>query len=117
MNRVYIAGPMTGLPEHNYPAFHAAAAQLRAKGREVINPAEQAYGTDKPWEFYMRLGLQGLLECDEIVLLPGWQASRGAVLERHVAEHLGMGVSEIPGPPRCPCGLKERPGSCGWCEE
>ena len=40
MTRVYIAGPMTGLPDFNYPAFNAAAAKLRALGLEVLNPAE-----------------------------------------------------------------------------
>jgi len=94
-SRVYIAGPMTGIKDHNYPAFYAAAARLRAEGRDVINPAEQTYGMGKPWEFYMRLGLQGLLQCDEILLLPGWQVSRGARLERQVAEALGMTIVDL----------------------
>jgi hypothetical protein len=41
MTRAYIAGPMTGLPEFNFPAFHAAAASLRARGFEVENPAQR----------------------------------------------------------------------------
>ncbi|MCY1527250.1 hypothetical protein D9M68_623110 [compost metagenome] len=40
MKRIYLAGPMTGLPEFNYPAFHAEAARLRALGYQVENPAE-----------------------------------------------------------------------------
>jgi len=39
--RIYISGPMTGLPEHNFPAFHAAAERLRKAGWEVNNPAEE----------------------------------------------------------------------------
>lgn len=38
--RIYLAGPMTGLPEHNFPAFHAEAARLRGLGYQVENPAE-----------------------------------------------------------------------------
>lgn len=38
--RIYIAGPMTGLPDNNYPAFHEAAARLRKRCWHVENPAE-----------------------------------------------------------------------------
>lgn len=37
--RVYISGPMTGLPDSNIPAFNAAAERLWAEGHFVINPA------------------------------------------------------------------------------
>ncbi len=95
MTVVYIAGPMTGLPEFNYPAFHEMAEYLRGWGLEVRNPAENDAGsTGKPWEHYMKLGIRSLLDCDTIVLLPGWENSRGAKLERLIAEHLGMDVIE-----------------------
>lgn len=91
--KVYIAGPMTGLPGFNYPAFHAKAAELRAQGYEVRNPAENDSGSSgKPWEFYMRLALKQLLECDEIYLLPGSHNSRGARIEKNLAEELGMTI-------------------------
>jgi hypothetical protein len=90
----YIAGPMTGIPEFNYPQFNAMAEALRAKGIDVRNPAENDGGSaDKAWDFYIRLGLQQLLECDEILLLPNWEASKGAQLELHVAKALGMKVT------------------------
>lgn len=99
--KIYIAGPMTGYPDFNYPAFHYAATVLRAKGFDVINPAElhgsEDSGGDHTWEWYLRAALKALLDCDEIVLLPGWEASRGAVLEEHVANALGMPVSQWEG--------------------
>ena len=39
-NSIYIAGPMTGIVDYNFQAFHAAAKDLRAKGYTVFNPAE-----------------------------------------------------------------------------
>ena len=32
MKRIYLSGPMSSLPELNFPAFHAEAARLRALG-------------------------------------------------------------------------------------
>ena len=92
--KLYIAGPMTGLPEYNYPAFHAAAAELRAAGHEVVSPAEGWEHITDPaavsWQDYMRSGLSKLLHCEAVALLPGWAGSRGASLEVRVAEALGM---------------------------
>lgn len=96
MTVTYIAGPMTGLPEFNYPAFHAAAAKLRAEGVGVVNPADHANGdTGRSWPFYMRLALVSLAGCHAIAMLPGWERSRGARLEHHVATELGMPVTYL----------------------
>jgi hypothetical protein len=92
MRRVYVAGPMTGLPELNFPAFHAAAAHLRGLGFEVVNPAEINVDPAKGWAECMRTDIAQLVTCDGIVLLPGWERSRGATLEHHIAEKLGMRV-------------------------
>lgn len=88
--KVYISGPMTGLPDFNRPAFHAAAAQLRQAGYEVRNPADVRLGPDATWSDYMRVDLPMLLECDLVALLPGWHKSRGARLEYTVATDLGI---------------------------
>ena len=42
--RIYLAGPMTGLPDHNFPAFRAAAEGLQQAGWEVVNPADNFGG-------------------------------------------------------------------------
>lgn len=90
--KLYIAGPMTGLPEYNFPAFHAAAANLRGKGHEVVNPAELPAPDDPTWENYLRGALRAMLTCEAVVLLPGWVKSNGARLERMVADRLRMPV-------------------------
>lgn len=86
---------MSGIKDYNYPAFMAKAAELRALGEEVINPAENdaAIGPNQPWDVYLRRDLILLAErCDKIVLLPGWQNSKGASLERYVGTKLGMTI-------------------------
>lgn len=90
---------MTGIADHNFPAFHAAAKQLRAKGYTVFNPAEinaDAVDVIRPWAWYMRKDLAELVKCEAIYLLPGWENSKGATLEMHVAERLGMTIIHAP---------------------
>lgn len=88
--KVYIAGPMTGLPELNFPAFHAEAARWRAMGHEPLNPAEINPDVGMKWEDCMRRDLAVLVTCDAIQLLAGHENSRGAKLELHVARALGL---------------------------
>ena len=92
MTRIYIAGPMSGLPDLNYPAFHAKAAELRALGHHVENPAENKPPHCKSWLGYMRLAVAQLVTCDAVVLLPGWEKSRGARIERQLADGMGLQV-------------------------
>lgn len=91
MNRIYLSGPMTGLPDFNYPAFNAEAARLRALGYHVENPAENPPQQD--WESYMRVAIAQMLTCDTIALLPGWVESRGALRERQVASQNGLTIT------------------------
>ena len=92
-SRIYVAGPMTGHEDFNYPAFNAAAAQFRALGYVVENPAENPVPACGSWEGYMRLAIGQLVRCDEIHMLRGWSHSRGAKVERQLAETLGLVVS------------------------
>ena len=94
--KLYLAGPMSGYPELNFPAFHAEAARLRALGFEIINPAEINAGPSAGWVDCMRADIRELVTCDAICLLPGWMRSRGATLENTIAEQLGMTVLHAP---------------------
>jgi hypothetical protein len=110
--KIYIAGPMRSIREFNFPAFNAAAAELRAKGHFVFNPAErdnERHGTDiskgnatgdetiaaQQHGFDLRVALAEDLEficrhADAVALLPGWEKSKGANAERAAAVALGL---------------------------
>jgi len=90
--RIYLSGPISGLPELNRPAFHAEAVRLRALGYCVVNPADINPELNKPWEECLRADLIEMLGCDAIALLPGWQQSKGAHLELHVAHRVGIEI-------------------------
>lgn len=96
-NRTYIAGPMTGIPDFNFPAFNAVAAAMRIQGRHVENPAEHGLVEGAEWGDYLRYDLGKIASCETIALLPGWAASKGAVLEMHIAKTLGMNVEYLTG--------------------
>lgn len=92
---IYIAGPMTGLPESNYPAFRSAADALAKAGYEVEDPSLNDNPTPSDYHGWLRAGLAQLIRCDTVALLPGWESSGGARLEVHVAATLGMRVAPI----------------------
>lgn len=82
---------MTGIPEHNFPAFNSAAARLRGLGYDVVNPVDlNPIEAQSSWHQCLRNDLSALLTCDALALLDGWQGSAGAHLEMHVAHRVGM---------------------------
>jgi hypothetical protein len=100
--KIYIAGPMRGIPLYNFPSFDAAAERIRAAGHDPINPADldRAIGvfetTDPLPEGFLRgamkRDLSAITECDAISLLPGWYNSKGVAVELALANLLGLDV-------------------------
>jgi Domain of unknown function (DUF4406) len=129
--RIYLAGPMRGIPEFNFPRFYAVAAALRANGHEVFNPAEkdiERHGgvnigagnmegsiekAKSTHGFSLRQALAMDLEyiclqANCIVLLPGWETSAGAKAEWHTALALKIEGVEIIYLSEEVCALMER---------
>ncbi len=100
MTKIYLSGPMTGLPDFNRAAFADAAFKLRELGFEVINPHQLpepvlTQDADYNWRQYLARDIEMLIRdnsIDGVVVLPGWENSRGSVLVLHVAQYLGMKV-------------------------
>ena len=93
MNRTaYLAGKITGLPKADVKdKFNMMATELSGMGYQVVKP-DAVYDDTKTWDDAVRNDIRKMLECDEVHLLPDWQDSRGAQLERDIALRLGMQV-------------------------
>ncbi len=106
--RVYVSGPMRGHRKFNFPIFDEVTAFLREQGMTVFSPAEHdretqpgierwpgfEAGDEKQCPLFdyataMQWDLARIAESEAIVLLPGWETSTGAKIERFVAEHTG----------------------------
>lgn len=110
--KIYTAGPMSGIPQFNFPAFFAAAKQLREQGFEVISPAELDDQEDKgaamaspdgklsshqkTWGDFLARDVKLLADTgiQGIVFLPDWHKSRGARLEAFVGLLCGLKFAE-----------------------
>lgn len=106
MSTYYLSGPMTGLPDLNYPAFRNAALELRALGHTVYNPADwerrDTLGSGQfrhvePRKFDLALAFSDYCEfiiydADAVAVLPGWENSPGATAEAYLAWALGKPV-------------------------
>lgn len=98
MRKIYIAGPVTGLPIlATKQRFDSVENNLHFTGlyEEVINPVKFVYENDledQSWETIMQALLPELLRCDSIYLLHGWQRSKGARVEYSIAKVLGYTI-------------------------
>lgn len=107
-HHLYVSGPMSGLPEFNFPAFVEATSKLERAGFKVTNPSAlslpcgcsgptQCRPAPHEYHEYLRMCLQALVGNDisGIALLPGWENSKGAAVEMAVGRALGWPVQPV----------------------
>lgn len=100
--RVYISGKITGTDDYN-ERFQKAENDLKRLGHTPANPVKICSGMNNAThEEYMRRCLKVLVECDGIYLLPGYENSQGARLEKYIADSIGMSIITIKVLPKVP---------------
>ena len=90
--KIYIAGPMTGLPDYNRAAFYLASDNLKEQGHSPKHTAWMVDGLDRT--DYMRNSIQLMLTCEAIYLLSGWENSLGSKVEKSIADVCGLQIIE-----------------------
>lgn len=93
---VYLAGPMHGYSQRNFPKFEAATRWLRRNGYLVLSPHEiNEHLGDSTREINMRRDIHALMMCEGIMRLYGWEKSAGATCENTIAVQLGMRIFDL----------------------
>lgn len=91
MSKVYLSGPITGAPDYK-ERFLAAENKIKEKGfTEIINPARIEIEC-LSWQEYMEIDMTLLDMCDTIIMLEGWERSKGAKIEKEYAEKKSYNV-------------------------
>ena len=91
--KIYISGQISGIREVAPELFAQAAKFLSSEGWEPVNPYDIDHsGHEETWVAYMRADVKALCDCDAIYMLNNWKNSRGAQIERSIANHLEMEV-------------------------
>ena len=93
--KIYISGQITGLDLETAKAnFQKAEDYLRSIGHsDIVNPMKiHPEGNSYTWAQYMRADLTALMDCDAIFLLPKYYLSRGANIEKRLAEDIELTI-------------------------
>lgn len=87
---IYIAGPMTGLPNYNREAFFRKQMSLRLDGWTVISPHVLPSGLKDT--NYMDICLAMVRSANAVYMLRNWEKSSGAYCEYALAKKLGLDI-------------------------
>jgi hypothetical protein len=91
--KIYISGRISGLPFDEVQAkFTAAERILVEKGYKTVSPLKTGIPYSAPWEIHVAMDIILLIGCDAIFLLKDWKYSKGATLEKNIAELIGKNV-------------------------
>lgn len=94
--RIYVSGPVTGIPGYNLPAFEAAADKLRKAGYRPLVPHDFV-DFKAPWKKVGKSCIETLLRCEGVAMLDGWRETLPAMVEYELAMSLDIDVRPLTG--------------------
>ncbi|MDR1762776.1 MAG: DUF4406 domain-containing protein [Dysgonamonadaceae bacterium] len=93
MKRCYISGKISGLRMKEVRSkFKAAEKAVKALDYEPVSPLNNGLPANAPWERRIAANILMLSGCDAIYLLPDWDESVGATIEKQIATYRGKKI-------------------------
>lgn len=91
--KIYISGKISGTDlTETRKRFAAVAKAIKRLGYEPVNPSENGLTEHDTWEAHIVKDIATLLQCKAIYMLQGWQDSKGARIEHHIATEIGLPI-------------------------
>ncbi|MCL1933564.1 MAG: DUF4406 domain-containing protein [Candidatus Azobacteroides sp.] len=91
--RIYISGAVSGLAVEEVTAkFNEAEKYLTRRGFRVVSPLKTGIPYSIPCEIHIAINILLLIGCDAVYLLHDWKYSKGATLEKNIAEFTGKKI-------------------------
>lgn len=96
--KIYISGAISGVPHKNIDSFMKAHNYLTALNCNPVNPhfISEFIKDSSPWETYMKNDIKHLVASDGVVVLDGWESSRGVAVEIFIAQQMKIPVFHFP---------------------
>lgn len=100
MRKIYVAGPMSGMPDYNRRTFQIAWNYLTMKGHLPVSPhfleapvevdSRARLGPEVLYRHVLPLDIFALSTTEAVIALPGWEVSKGCGFEEHAASLMGI---------------------------
>lgn len=92
IHKIYLSGKITGLELSDAQKLFENAEKEMSQFYDVVNPMKLRHDHDQTWESYMKEDIKAMMDCQFICMLPNWEQSKGAKIEKDLAESLRMPV-------------------------